>query len=186
MPCGVFSDQGWNPCSLHWQVNSQPLDPQGSPRPPLSWHVKIIWNSKLGVHNQTQDTAVSIPLRVVYACSGISMPGEGLWQSHTQPAKPRVFTLRPFMESLPVPGPDDSGGPSWLSHSRQGTAFTFEVFPPPHRHQLSLWILHLALPCPDWMGSAKGSVIQGVGCWKPRALKKGTLVGARESGRVVT
>ena len=20
--CGIFSDQGWNPCSLHWQVDS--------------------------------------------------------------------------------------------------------------------------------------------------------------------
>ena len=85
-------------------------------------------------------------------------------------------------ESLPVSGPDDSGGPLWLSHSRQGTAFTFEVFPPPHRHQFSLWILHLALPCPDWMGSAKGRVIQGVYCWKPGALKRGALVGLGKVG----
>ena len=28
--CGIFSDQGWNPCSLHWQVASEPLDHQGS------------------------------------------------------------------------------------------------------------------------------------------------------------
>ena len=29
--CGIFSDQGLNPCPLHWQVDSQPLDHQGTP-----------------------------------------------------------------------------------------------------------------------------------------------------------
>ena len=29
--CGIFPDQGPNPCSLHWQADSQPLRHQGSP-----------------------------------------------------------------------------------------------------------------------------------------------------------
>ncbi|XP_059984268.1 DEP domain-containing mTOR-interacting protein isoform X3 [Lagenorhynchus albirostris] len=29
--CGIFPDQGTNPCPLHWQVDSQPLRHQGSP-----------------------------------------------------------------------------------------------------------------------------------------------------------
>ena len=29
--CGIFPDQGLNPCSLHWQADSQPLHHQGSP-----------------------------------------------------------------------------------------------------------------------------------------------------------
>ena len=29
--CGIFPDQGSNPCALHWQVDSQPLRHQGSP-----------------------------------------------------------------------------------------------------------------------------------------------------------
>ncbi|KAJ8789945.1 hypothetical protein J1605_021643 [Eschrichtius robustus] len=29
--CGIFPDQGSNPCPLHWQADSQPLRPQGSP-----------------------------------------------------------------------------------------------------------------------------------------------------------
>ena len=29
--CGIFLDQGWNPCPVHWQVNSLPLSHQGSP-----------------------------------------------------------------------------------------------------------------------------------------------------------
>ena len=34
--CGIFPDQGSNPCPLHWQADSQPLCHQGSP-----------WNSVL-------------------------------------------------------------------------------------------------------------------------------------------
>ena len=33
--CGIFPDQGSNPCPLHWQADSQPLRHQGSP--PLSF-----------------------------------------------------------------------------------------------------------------------------------------------------
>ena len=30
--CGIFPDQGSNPCSLHWQADFQPLRHQGSPK----------------------------------------------------------------------------------------------------------------------------------------------------------
>ena len=30
--CGIFPDQGSNPCPLQWQADSQPLRHQGSPR----------------------------------------------------------------------------------------------------------------------------------------------------------
>ena len=30
--CGIFPDQGSNPCPLNWQADSQPLHHQGSPR----------------------------------------------------------------------------------------------------------------------------------------------------------
>ena len=30
--CGIFPDQGSNPCALHWQADSQPLRHQGSPK----------------------------------------------------------------------------------------------------------------------------------------------------------
>ena len=29
--CGIFPDQGSNPCPLHWQAHSQPLRHEGSP-----------------------------------------------------------------------------------------------------------------------------------------------------------
>ena len=31
LACGIFPDQGSNPCPLHWQADSQPLRHQGSP-----------------------------------------------------------------------------------------------------------------------------------------------------------
>ena len=40
--CGIFPDQGSNPCPLHWQVDSQPLRHQGSP-PSLFWLYIYLW-----------------------------------------------------------------------------------------------------------------------------------------------
>ena len=31
MARGIFLDQKWNPCPLHWQADSSPLDQRGSP-----------------------------------------------------------------------------------------------------------------------------------------------------------
>ena len=35
--CGIFPDQGSNPCPLHWQADSQPLCHQGSPSIPVDF-----------------------------------------------------------------------------------------------------------------------------------------------------
>ena len=32
LACGFLLDQGWNPCSLHWQMDSYPLYHWGSPK----------------------------------------------------------------------------------------------------------------------------------------------------------
>ena len=55
--CGIFPDQGSNPCPLHWQADSQPLRHQGSPCLPFSFlcfHM-VQWMSK-------PTLAVSLPL----------------------------------------------------------------------------------------------------------------------------
>ena len=36
--CGIFQDQGLNPCPLHWQVDSHPLSPPSPPALNLSQH----------------------------------------------------------------------------------------------------------------------------------------------------
>ena len=45
--CGIFPDQGLNPCPLHWQADSQPLRHQGSPVLLLSGYIcwPILTNS---------------------------------------------------------------------------------------------------------------------------------------------
>ena len=41
--CGIFPDQGSNPCALHWQADSQPLRHQGSPEVSLlPHHIKVM------------------------------------------------------------------------------------------------------------------------------------------------
>ena len=39
--CGIFPDQGSNPCPLHWQADSQPLRHQGSPYRPLFTYLTL-------------------------------------------------------------------------------------------------------------------------------------------------
>ena len=39
--CGIFPDQGSNPCALHWQADSQPLRHQGSPLLVILMHAKV-------------------------------------------------------------------------------------------------------------------------------------------------
>ena len=44
--CGIFPDQGSNPCPLHWQADSQPLRHQGSPGSIfclIQWELPRIW-----------------------------------------------------------------------------------------------------------------------------------------------
>ena len=54
--CGIFPDQGSNPCPLHWQADSQPLRHQGSPMVILMhvfWctytHISIGYRLKKGI-----------------------------------------------------------------------------------------------------------------------------------------
>ena len=41
--CGIFPDQGSNPCPLHWQADSQPLRHQGSPHISFEVHILCYW-----------------------------------------------------------------------------------------------------------------------------------------------
>ena len=45
--CGIFPDQGANPCPLHWQADSQPLHHQGSPRDACTLRFKYVQFSVL-------------------------------------------------------------------------------------------------------------------------------------------
>ena len=45
--CGIFPDQGSNPCPLHWQADSQPLRHQGSPFQSIFTHLLIFFFCQL-------------------------------------------------------------------------------------------------------------------------------------------
>ena len=44
---GIFPDQGSNPCSLHWQADSQPLRHQGSPTLFLNETLQVAYLCKM-------------------------------------------------------------------------------------------------------------------------------------------
>ena len=49
--CGIFLDQGLNPCPLHQQVDSQPLHHQGRPELPILNSKKVNLKKYLNVNN---------------------------------------------------------------------------------------------------------------------------------------
>ena len=52
--CGIFPDQGSNPCPLHWQADSQPLHHQGSPRI-ISWVLKNTYAQSPPLETDSED-----------------------------------------------------------------------------------------------------------------------------------
>ena len=73
--CGIFPDQGSNPCPLHWQADSQPLRHQGSPGVPFDncWHPCNHCQSRCGVV-PTLQIVPSCPSVVIVLFSLISSP----------------------------------------------------------------------------------------------------------------
>ena len=80
--CGIFLDQGSNPCLLHWQVDSLPLSHQGSPSSalhlpctllPLSLHQHLLRSP--GTRSRKMGTPVLDDLQ---PCPLTYSPGPGL------------------------------------------------------------------------------------------------------------
>ena len=71
--CGIFPDQGSNPCPLHWQADSQPLHHQGSPVLHLCTytciHTPILQNFLsimfYGRGNRSQKSCLSQPFEAI-------------------------------------------------------------------------------------------------------------------------
>ena len=72
--CGIFPDQGSNPCSLHWQADSQPLRHQGSPNSTFIIH-------KLPKHGSNQDILQFVldRLTMIHPYNGILSSTEKKW-----------------------------------------------------------------------------------------------------------
>ena len=52
--CGIFPDQGSNPCPLHWQADSQPLCHQGSPVTCLLICLSVFQSTEIFSFNNVQ------------------------------------------------------------------------------------------------------------------------------------
>ena len=77
--CGIFLDQGSNPCPLHWQADSQPLCHQGSPC------LATLILSRILIH-------FSLPCNPTYS----QVQGLGyryLWWTSILPTIPSLMTL---------------------------------------------------------------------------------------------
>ena len=62
--CGIFPDQGSNPCPLHWQADSQPLRHQGSPG---FWFFEVI-------RSLTKNTILCLALIICYLTKEKNLP----------------------------------------------------------------------------------------------------------------
>ena len=58
--CGIFPDQGLNPCPLHWQADSQPLPHQGSPTSLFFIGVELIYKVGLVSGVQQNDSVLYV------------------------------------------------------------------------------------------------------------------------------
>ena len=78
--CGIFPDRGSNPCSLHWQVDSQPLRHQGSPDPSF-YSVFSASTCQLSSATQSQNLLLdfiiihtTIDMHHFFACFLVGLP----------------------------------------------------------------------------------------------------------------
>ena len=65
--CGIFPDQGSNPCPLHWQADSQPLCHQGSPTFPFLY----------SIHSLSGENGDHVAFAFVTSASSINAYHEG-------------------------------------------------------------------------------------------------------------
>ena len=77
--CGIFPDQGSNPCPLHWQADSQPLRHQGSPGAAF-----------FTGHTMPGSAWVKWPLQA------------STWHPDAWSQNPRVFETKPLLEVFKV------------------------------------------------------------------------------------
>ena len=83
MVCGTFPDQGWNPCPLHWQVDSLPLSHHGSSLPDFYMVRARGWEVTLAL--------VDINLHCLHRVSdSVDWPGAcGFWWAFTLTSMPK-------------------------------------------------------------------------------------------------
>ena len=100
--CGIFPDQGSNPCPLHWEADSSPLDHQGRPDDVLKDQILSL-SSVLGV-------AFSLRLEILLGMGGLWCPEIRSKKSFESFSEEQAG---PFLESASIlnfPGPNRMTG----------------------------------------------------------------------------
>ena len=73
--CGIFPDQGSNPCPLHWQADSQPLRHQGSPRGGFLLKEDSLTQMGSDDLQQLDDSQASVHLSAASSCeANVTIP----------------------------------------------------------------------------------------------------------------
>ena len=94
--CGIFPDQGSNPCPLHWQADSQPLSHEGSPRNPFLF--KYLHQYLLSKVFKFWDFPVGAVVKNPPANAGDTGSSPGPGRSHMPQSKyahaPQLLSLR--------------------------------------------------------------------------------------------
>ena len=65
MTCGIFLDQGWNLCLLHWQADSLPLRYQGNLHNEMRFHLRLVSTSYCCFPGLSQMAFLHLPLSLV-------------------------------------------------------------------------------------------------------------------------
>ena len=66
MTCGIFLDQGSNPCLLHWQADSLPLSHQGSSQGSFFFLIVLLYSVELVSAVQQSESAIYIHLSSLF------------------------------------------------------------------------------------------------------------------------
>ena len=76
--CGIFPDQGSNPCPLHWQADSQPLRRQGSPMLRLlKVNFQILYSKKL---TECQEALLEVRAECLRKATELGLTGVAAWK----------------------------------------------------------------------------------------------------------
>ena len=93
--CGIFPDQGSNPCPLHWQADSQPLCHLGSP------HGRgVFCTEAMGAHQSSSCSPRLLPRLSSWCGQGPESSQAGCSRTIAQPCKPGTSFVVNF---LPCP-----------------------------------------------------------------------------------
>ena len=84
MACGIFPDQGSNPCPLHWQVDALSPDHQGSPEKPVFCNLVSDIQANTSVFSSSEADQQVLPTLEGRGDPGVWIPGGEISGGHLE------------------------------------------------------------------------------------------------------